>query len=345
MDGVSDPVRTDRVLRDVERLAPAPGDPDAFYDGLLAVLAGHGLPFVGACWHLTDPETGLFTWTGHTGELPGDFVGALENEYLADDVAKYADLAARRRPVASLVEETGGRPERSARYRETLAPEGYADELRIAFVDGFGRWGSLGLFGERAYTAAEQEAAAQLVPLVARALRAGIALAQAAEEQAAPGVLLLDGRDRVRLRDARAEELLAGCATTGELPGAVHVLAARARATGAAAHGRTLAGGGGAWLALDASPMLDAGGDVTVVLRPAPAPSLLDVRLRAAGLTTREREIAVALLRGEDTQAIAARLFVSPYTVQDHLKSIFDKTGVRSRRAFVAEIALQGTGV
>ena len=60
------PLRSDRVRGEVERLAASPGDPDAFLGALVAVLAAHGLPSVGACWHLTDPETGLFTWTGVT---------------------------------------------------------------------------------------------------------------------------------------------------------------------------------------------------------------------------------------------------------------------------------------
>jgi Bacterial regulatory proteins, luxR family len=64
--------------------------PDRFFEELLGSLE---LPYVGACWHLTDPETGLFTWTGYAGELPGDFVSALENEFLADDLGKYAEIA------------------------------------------------------------------------------------------------------------------------------------------------------------------------------------------------------------------------------------------------------------
>jgi DNA-binding CsgD family transcriptional regulator len=333
----------DVLVREVERLPATLGDPDAFYAALVEALARNGLPFVGACWHLTDPATGLFTWTGYSGELPGSFVAALENEYLEDDVAKYADLAARRVPVASLLAETGGRPRRSARYRDHMAPAGFADELRFAFVDGFGRWGSMGVFADVPFSGPSVDAAAQLVPLVARALRQGVALAGAAPADGAPGVLMLDADDRVLMRDERAGELLDGCARTGALPGAVHVLAARARMSGEPVRGRTLAGP--AWIAIDASPVVDEPGAVAVVLRPAPAPSVLDVRLRAAGLTEREREIAVALLRGDDTNAIAGSLHLSPWTVQDHLKAIFDKTDVRSRRAFVARWALQSAGL
>ena len=46
-------------------------------------------------------------------------------------------------------------------------------------------------------------------------------------------------------------------------------------------------------------------------------------------------------MKGQSTNQMAQTLGVSPYTVQDHLKSIFDKTGARSRGELVGQIFLE----
>lgn len=58
----------------------------------------------------------------------------------------------------------------------------------------------------------------------------------------------------------------------------------------------------------------------------------------AYGLTERERDVTRLVARGLATREIGAELHLSPWTVQDHLKAIFGKVGVRSRGELVARL-------
>ena len=60
--------------------------------------------------------------------------------------------------------------------------------------------------------------------------------------------------------------------------------------------------------------------------------------MSAYGLTEREQQVTGLVLQGESTSSIAKQLVVSAHTVQQHLKSIFEKTAVRSRRDLVGKV-------
>ena len=59
---------------------------------------------------------------------------------------------------------------------------------------------------------------------------------------------------------------------------------------------------------------------------------------RACGLSAREAELLDQIATGASTRDIARVMFVSEHTVQDHLKSIFNKTGTRTRQALLARV-------
>jgi DNA-binding CsgD family transcriptional regulator len=96
----------------------------------------------------------------------------------------------------------------------------------------------------------------------------------------------------------------------------------------------------GAWALIEAQELEGAAEDtVAVTIRPAAPHEILDLRFMAHDLTRRERELVALLLEGHDTRAVTERLYLSPYTVQDHLKSVFAKVGVRTRKELVATLA------
>ena len=83
----------------------------------------------------------------------------------------------------------------------------------------------------------------------------------------------------------------------------------------------------------------DADQDIAVSIEPCSPAERLDLFARTNALTQRETELLDLLVAGADTKAVAEALFMSQHTVQDHLKSIFSKTGARTRRILVGRVA------
>ncbi|HEU4656757.1 MAG TPA: LuxR C-terminal-related transcriptional regulator, partial [Capillimicrobium sp.] len=159
----------------------------------------------------------------------------------------------------------------------------------------------------------------------------------------APALVVLDRGDRVVeatpgaaiwLRRVRDAEL-----PTQPVPEVLLTLAAFAREQPGVTGRARMAGADGSWVSVHASATAGAGdGRVALILQAAAPPELAPMLLRALGLTKGEQEVCELVLDGRSTKEIAAELFISPWTVQDRLKAVFAKTGVRSRRELVAKL-------
>jgi DNA-binding CsgD family transcriptional regulator len=95
----------------------------------------------------------------------------------------------------------------------------------------------------------------------------------------------------------------------------------------------------GTWVVLHGASLVSGSARrVAVIVEPAHPARIAPLLMSAYGLTEREQEVTRLVLQGNSTTEIAERLVVSAHTVQQHLKSIFDKTGVRSRRDLVGKV-------
>ncbi|MBW3620323.1 MAG: helix-turn-helix transcriptional regulator, partial [Actinobacteria bacterium] len=95
----------------------------------------------------------------------------------------------------------------------------------------------------------------------------------------------------------------------------------------------------GRWIVLHGAALVtDGSRRAAVIIEPAHPARLMPLLMSAYQLTEREQDVTRLVLQGDSTTDIAASLFISPHTVQQHLKSVFAKTGVRSRRDLIGKV-------
>jgi DNA-binding CsgD family transcriptional regulator len=205
---------------------------------------------------------------------------------------------------------------------------------------------------KRDFTRADAAALARVTGLIGEGIRTSLRFDAAREPRgaAAPGMVILTRAGDIELITPPARELLAALrspALAGReemVPTALASLAEHARraARDGVAHADVVAVPSAlGWITLHAS-LPDGGSDgrVAIVVERSASERATALRLETYGVTEREREVAVLLAQGLTNPDIAQRLVLSPYTVQDHIKSLFEKTGVGSRQELVARIFL-----
>jgi DNA-binding NarL/FixJ family response regulator len=210
-----------------------------------------------------------------------------------------------------------------------------------------GSWGTLTLLREARrphFTPSEVRFVATLAPSLADAVRRATLVGdRAGDDGSDTGVLVLAADDTVELANEAAEAWIDELSTSvprAGLPVAVRAVAARTRRVAAGGTGDLASArvrtGGGRWIVVRGSVV---GDDRVAVLVEAARPSeLASAIVDAYGFTERERQITELVARGLSTRAITDRLHLSSYTVQDHLKAIFDKSDTSSRGELVARL-------
>ncbi|WP_157162847.1 helix-turn-helix transcriptional regulator [Actinoalloteichus spitiensis] len=320
-------------------------------DSLLPSLMG----FEAVCWHHTDPLTGLPTSMVSSTLDPRGMGPAMDLEFAGGDVATMAQMHAQGDRVAALSQVTEGRPERSIRMREHLSPHGFGDELRLRFDLGGDTWGFAALMREKGrgpYSDEELRFAGQANRLITAALRRTYRPPTVPATAApVPAVIVLGSSDELVAADQPGQALLRELADSVfavlAVPAAFLVVARLARHAEANPTGipatmrvRTRAG---QWIILRGSVLHGLGAGQVVVTASTPTlAEIMPLVLSSHGLTRREQLVTAAVLRGGSTREIARELSLAPVTVQDHLKAVFAKLGVRSRGELVALLALDG---
>ena len=337
----------------ITRLAGHGLDLVRFWQASTEVLAG-AVPHGGApCWYTLDPASLLVTSHYQQGlpELPSEWFA---HEYYQDDVNKLVDVARSRRGISTLHEATGGDPTGSPRWRFNMALGGDQELIAALRTPAGAVWGALGLYrepGRPLFDDAEVAFVQAVAPSLAEGARRALLVGEAVDPEGpeAPGLLVLSDTWEVESATPGVErwlqELPDGDWDAGRLPSAVLAVAGRALRPaehpdepGQVAVSRVLARSG-TWIVLHGAALVSGKARrVAVIVEPAHPARIAPLLMSVYGLTEREQDVTRLVLQGSSTAEIAERLVVSAHTVQQHLKSIFDKTGVRSRRDLVGKV-------
>jgi DNA-binding CsgD family transcriptional regulator len=297
-----------------------------------------------ACWATIDPEMLVIsTMTSGDARIPPEYEQRLaESEYSIDEPHRFATLARRKESIAKLSDLPEPDRTRSARLNNVWRPLGIDQELRVTFLADGMCWGAAGMVRTgRDFTDRETDFLAAVAPTIASATRLAVRSEAGGPMPGHPAIVVVGPGGELNAATSAAREWQDRLdqIAPGRFLVMMQLMAGGARSSSSGSFRARLRDAYGQWAVLEASPLI--GGDedqVAVTIEPARGDHLMSLLLMAYGLTAREREICSEVIAGYSTADISGRLFISSNTVQDHLKSIFSKVGVRSRGELVARL-------
>jgi DNA-binding CsgD family transcriptional regulator len=343
-----------RALDQIKRVAARGHDVNTFFtatgevlhDAVPSGMEDHNLPY----WYTVDPESLLITSVvGSDCEM--SVADMMRFEYVEDDVNKVSEVLHNHRGIQTLHEVTDGDPYRSRAFRDYSSQIGVGHEAVVALRSRNGwNWGAVRLVRGQdrpGFNPPEVEFLRAASRWLAAGARRGLMIGQARdpEGEAAPGMVVIAPDLTVSSISPTAERLLADLADWSpgnELPVAVLAVASRiaqdrsGTADDVEARVRSRSG---IWTTVHAVPLSGAEeGTVGVIVERAHPARILPLLMDLYELTLRERDVTGLVLQGLSTTQIAEKLFLSPYTVQQHLKKAFSKTGTRNRGELVSNV-------
>lgn len=342
-----------RALDKIELIAARADDLVSLWRESTEVLAGVVPHYDAPCWYTLDPASLLITSHYNPGmpQFPPEW---LAHEYYGEDVNTLVDVARSESGVATLHEATGGDPSTSRRWRANMTLGGDQEMICRLQTKSGEVWGALGLYrapGAATFSSEEKAFVKEASRHWAMGARRTLLLADAREPEGpnVPGLVVLTETFEVESATPGVERWLAdlpdGDWDAGVLPSSVLAVAGRAahpspaRPDGTGMALSRVRCRSGSWVVLHGAALVTDGRPrVAVIVQPADPARITPLLMSAYGLTDREQDVTLAVLKGESTHEIASSLFVSTHTVQQHLKNVFEKTGVRSRRDLVGKV-------
>lgn len=295
-------------------------------------------------WLLTDPVTEV--GTAPIADVPGlpELARLIGLKY-STTINRWTHLEG---PVALLHAATGGQLDKCLVWRELLEAHGVSDVASAVFRDQYGCWSFLDLWRVgTTFTDADADVIRRHADVITAALRRLTARTFATPSTATtvprtgPIVLVLSADLEVRAQTPETEQYLRALVPpAGErqpVPASAYNVAAQLLALERGVDSHLPVARvhltDGAWLTLRAARINE---DIAVSIEVTTPADRCELFARSVGLTARETELLDLLVGGVDTRALAHQMFLSGHTVQDHLKSIFAKTGAGNRRELVA---------